>query len=119
MSEPLRVPMQERPLFIGNDDIAPHITRMPKYARRFSMDVAEDALAQMGQQAIPIIAEKLAERIVHHHYADLDRVIGDFLADASVTRPIMREEFRKASKRFYDAHFAAWLKMNYDDGDEA
>lgn len=107
--------MQERPSFIGNDDIAAHITRSPKYARRFSMDIAEDALAQMGQSAIPVVAEELAKRIVHERYAELDAAILAFLRDESITRPIMLEEFRKAAKHFFEEHFEAWRKMNYPD----
>lgn len=96
-----RVPMpSRRPAFIADDEIAATITKQPNYARRFSMDVSEEALAQMGQRVIPVVAEDIAKRAVWNHQADIERAVYSYINNPEWAEPIIRAAIFAAVLQF-------------------
>lgn len=101
MSEPIRVLIREHPRAFGPDELEASITKMPNYARRFSMDVSEDTLAKIGSEAVPFFAAEIAKRIAYQHQDKIASAVNSFLMDAQY-RPwvqiIIEDEVRKAVK---------------------
>lgn len=88
------------PEMFGEFDVAAAMTPTTRYARRFTMDVSEDALANMGRQAMPHIALQIAERAVHEHAPLIQNTVSDYLADRAWAAPIIEDELRKTVRRF-------------------
>ena len=86
-----RVPMPSRASFIGPDDIAASIaTDAPRAGRRFSLVVAEEALAKMGGAAVEHVALRLAQETVDRHQDEIRRVVRSYLNDREWAEPIIR-----------------------------
>lgn len=121
MTDNIRVPLPSRPSMLAEDDVAASITKMPKFARRFSLDVAEDALAQMGREMLPHIALRIAERAVHHpeQQAKIVNAVATYLDDPSWVAPIIEDELRKTIRRFaYDMLNTMLAARNTETADQ-
>lgn len=107
MNEPPIVPMPSRPASFVADDVAASVTTdRTRYARRFSMDVAEDALRQMGPMALNHITKELAESVVRRHSADIERVVYSYINDRAWAEPIIRDAIYRAVAQFARELFA-------------
>ena len=96
--EPMRerVPLAAGVSALGTDDVAASINGPNmRYARRFSLDVAEEALRDLGRKAIPMVAGRLAEQIAHEHHAEIQHVVHSYILDRAWAEPLIREEIRR------------------------
>jgi hypothetical protein len=80
---------------LSADDVQAAAMRLPSVGVRFSMDVAEDALARMGREAIPHIALDIAKRVVYDNQDLIRSVITDYLRNREWCEPIIEDEIRK------------------------
>lgn len=86
---------------ISASDVAAEAFRdTTRYARRFSLDIAEDALAQMGPMAVEHIAKQLAENVVHRHQGDIENAVHSYLTDRAWAEPIIRDAIYRAVREF-------------------
>lgn len=118
MDERPRVPMPNRQgaSWVGENDIAASVAKMPDYGRHFSMDVAEELLARMGRELLPHVAQKLAERVVHEHTPAIQNTVLDYLNDRAWAAPIIEDEIRKAVQRFTFDLLSDTLATRRDEG---
>lgn len=103
MREPLRVPLSSpSPSWIAEDDVAASVARTPdvRYARRFSMDVAEEVLAKMGPAVVQHVAQQLGERVVWNHQAAIESAVFAYLTDRTWAEPIIRKAIEDSVRRF-------------------
>jgi len=99
--DPIRVVLPAPPAsFIADDDVAASVTATPRYARRFSMDVAEEALAQMGPRAIGFVAQRLAENVVYRHQDAIERAVYSYLNNPAWAEPVIRDAIYRAVAQF-------------------
>ena len=95
MSEPSALPI--RRTFIAADDVAvSSLWPTANYARRFTLDVAEEALARMAPAAIEHLTLQLAERIVYENQSAIEMAVSDLLTDRTWAEPIIRQALREA-----------------------
>lgn len=102
MSEPLRVAMPRRHSFLGPDDIAASISSPSslQYGRRFSLDIAEEAFAEMSGAMVQMIAEDLAKTVVSHNAEEIRRAIRSYLTDKAWCEPILKEAIRDSVREW-------------------
>jgi hypothetical protein len=96
----MRVPLPSPPIFIQDDDVAASVCTTPRYARRFSLDIAEEALAKMGPAVVQHVAQQLGERVVWDHQQDIERVVFSYLTDRTWAEPIIRKAVEDSVRRF-------------------
>ena len=94
MSE--RTLMPSLSAMISPSDVSASIHDMPRYAKRFSVDVAEEALANMVPQVIQHVAERLGERVVYEHQEAIHAAVHGYLFDRAWAEPLIREAIREA-----------------------
>lgn len=110
MSEPTeqRVPM--RPKFatwLSPDDVAASIVPdPPRCGKRFSLDVAEEALAQMSGAMVEHVAKRLAEAVVLRHELEIRDAILSYLRDRAWAEPIVKQAIRDAVRLWIRDAFA-------------
>ena len=91
----IRVPMPPRgPLFEAGSVSASSV-RLPSYGRRFTLDVAEEALERMAPAAIEHFTTRLAESVVGRQRGEIEAVVTSYLRDRAWAEPIMREAIRE------------------------
>ena len=97
----IRVPLPSRAEWITADDMAVHATMdSTRYARRFSLDIAEDALREIGPATVRHIAQKLAESVVHRHQSEIENAVHSYLRDRAWAEPIIRKAIEDSVQRF-------------------
>jgi hypothetical protein len=107
-NEPPRVPMPAGPASFVADDIAMHAAAMTgRLGRRFSMDVAEEALRDMGPMALTHVVKSLAEIVVQRHSHDIERVVHSYIDDRKWAEPIIRDAIYRAVQQFVRETFSA------------
>jgi len=89
-----RVPLKS-PTFAA-DDVQASATMTPRYARRFSLDVAEDALAKLAPAVLPWVVERLAGQIAQRHQGDVEIAVNEYLRNREWAEPVIREAIRDA-----------------------
>lgn len=111
MAERLRVPMRQTAKMFAPEDVAACIERGPSFATRFSLDVAEEALAQMGREAMPFIVEKLAEGTIHREGHVIEAAVRDQLYNKREwLEKIIEDETRKVVQSFMRDTLAGWVE---------
>lgn len=104
MADRMRVPLPRKPgeaFIITEDDIAASVTALDtRYARRFSMDVAEEVLAKMGADVIPHVAQCLGEQVVREHQQQITAVVDSYLMERKWAEPIIRKAIEDSVRRF-------------------
>ena len=112
MTDALRVPMPARHPIFRPGDVAASSTPTPSCGRRFTLDVAEEALERMAPAAIEFVTQRLAESVVGRQRADMERVVSSYLRDRAWAEPIIREAIREEVHRvvrgIFETHSAAF-----------
>lgn len=101
MTDPLRVPMKPKGAsFIRPDDIAASLMAAPnlRHARRFSIDVAEEAFANLGGVMVEWVGKELAQQIVWREKATIRREVDRLIMDRTFMEPILKECIRAGVK---------------------
>ncbi len=95
MSERVRYPIRQ---FASVADFDASVSPTPnlRYARRFSMDVAEDALRDMAPAVAEFVARKLGDRIEYEQRDSVQRVVDSYLSDRAWAEPIIRAAIQVA-----------------------
>jgi len=94
-----RVPMPPSKVQWG-EDLDASVSLRPRMGRRLSMDVSEEALAQIGARGLEHATKRLSQEIVHLHAADIQRTIDGLLMDRSWAEPIIEDELRRGVRAF-------------------
>lgn len=97
----LRVPLRSPPSFIQADDVAASITSdRTRYAKRFSLDVAEEALKKMGPYVVEHVAQQLGESVVRRYQPAIESAVFAYLTDRTWAEPIIRKAIEDSTRRF-------------------
>jgi len=86
--------------WIGEDDVHVSSTQTPMVGRRFSMDINEDLLAQVGARALEHAIEKLGQHVAYEHLGDIQRAVDACLMDKAWIQPILEDELRRCTRDF-------------------
>lgn len=101
MSERVRIPAKRVGAFVAADDvIASSYSDPSRYASRFSLTVADEALAQMGPEVVRFVAQRMADQIQHEHYDTVQRLVHEFLMDRQWAEPVIKEAISHAVRDF-------------------
>lgn len=106
--ERLRVPIPVRVSFEPGD-IAASVPSV-RCARRFTLDVAEDALEKLGPMAIQHFTERLAEQVVYENAPLVREVMLEYLRKREWAEPLIRELLREAIHDYVGGIFAPLRK---------
>lgn len=99
MSE--RVPMPaKRGGWVHDEDMAVSLKPNFPVGQRFSMDINEAVLRQLGARALEHAAERLGQHVAHEHIGDIQQAVDRYLFDGSWVKPIIEEEIRRAAREF-------------------
>jgi len=85
--------------WIGEDDVSVSM-EPPLIGRRFSMDISEEVLAQIGARALEYAVEKLGQYVAHEHLPDIQHAVHSLLMDHSWIQPIIEDELRRSVREF-------------------
>lgn len=98
---PIRVPLPGRPPFIAEDECLASVSAdRTRYARRFSLDIAEEALAKMGPAVVEHVAMQLGEITVRRHQHEIENAVFAYLTDRKWAEPIIRKAIEDSVRRF-------------------
>lgn len=111
----MRVPMQRKQTsWVSTEDAALNI-EPPIIGRRFSMDINEEVLLQIGTRALESAVDTLGRHIAYEHRGDIQAAIDRYLFDASWVKPIIEDEMRRAAREFVMALWSDEEKQNLRD----
>lgn len=97
----LRVPMKGKSTWLKEDDVNISSTTLThRVARRFSMDVDEQVLAQIGARALESAVDALGRHVAYEHEGDIRQAVDKFLFDGTWVKPILEQEIRRAAREF-------------------
>lgn len=97
MSERIDYPKRVPISISEGGDIEAHISGPDTVrARRFSLDMAEEALHKLAPQVIPHVVERLAGQIAHEQRRAVEDTVHAFLRDRAWAEPIIREAIKDA-----------------------
>lgn len=100
-----RVPMPNRGGWIADDDVNVSSIKTPPVGRRYSMDVSELVLAQVGARALEHAIQRLGEHVAYEHQDEIQRVVSAAVLDRAWALPIIEEEMRRAVREMV---FSLW-----------
>lgn len=93
----MRVPLVQRLQWIGDSDL---ISQQPKMARRFYVDISEEALAQMGARVVEAAVDQLGRTVPHLYAHEIQAAVDKLLFDFDWLKPILENEVRRATRDF-------------------
>jgi len=97
-----------RSTWIAADDIQASVSGPDlRYARRFSLDVAEEALERLAPMVVQHIAERLGEHVVHHHEPMIEQAVLAYLQDRAWAEPIIRQAIQDSVRTIITEIFTA------------
>lgn len=70
----------------------------PPMGRRFSMDINETVLLQLGARALEAAVEQLGRHVAYEHQHEIHAVVAEVLLDRAWALPIIEEELREAAR---------------------
>lgn len=76
-----------------------------RYARRFSLDIAEDALAKLAPDVIPYIVERLAKQIAAEQRGTVEDTVHEYLRNQAWAEPIIRQAIKEAVREYIRGMF--------------
>lgn len=97
--EDVRVPMRRRAQWVGADDVN-MTTTPPLCGRRFTMDVSDVALSQMGARVIEHAIERLGQEVPYRYVVEIQQTVVRLLDDREWARPIIEEELRRGVRAY-------------------
>ena len=108
--ERLRVPMKQEPAMFTKGDVAAAIQKT-KIGVRFSLDVTEEALANMGREVMPFVVQKLAEGTIHRERHVIQAAVHELLyTKREWLEKIVEDETRQMVRSFMTDTMSGWVE---------
>lgn len=115
MSEHQRVAMPNRSGWIADEDVNVSSVKTPRIGRRYSMDVDESVLAQIGARALEHAIQRLGEHVAYEHQHEIHSAVSTLVHDIAWAKPIIEQEMRRAVREMVLSLWSDDEKQNLRD----